>query len=469
MNSMKRFWAIALGTGLLGGCATYQSRPILPAKTAAAFHARSLDDPGLRAFMEANHVAAPMPGASWNLKQLTLGAFYYQPSLNEARAQLLTVQAARITAGERPNPSVSVTPGYDDQIPGAPSPWILPIGLDWPIETAGKRGDRIAQARYAADAARWDLVGTIWQVRSAVRTALLNLYAARQSEALLARQETALGDVVRLLEGQLSAGNVSSYEVTQARIALDTSTLALQAARGQYRQARVGLARALGVPLRALHGEKFSFGDLREFPEQLTGPAIRRQALLNRADVRGALAAYAASQAALRLQIAYQYPDIHLGPGYSWNAGSAGDSEWDLGAALTLPILNQNQGPIAEAAANRELAAAHFLGVQASAISQIDGALVAYKAAFRQVATAEGLVKNLQQSLDSVRAQARAGEIEPLAVANAEVAFDSGAQSQLSALIAAQQALGQLEDAVQSPLTLSPSALHAAEVLAVPE
>ena len=65
----------------------------------------------------------PGPQDSWGLKALTLVAFYYQPTLDEARAQLLAAQAAKITAGQRPNPSVSVTPGYDAQIPGNYSPW----------------------------------------------------------------------------------------------------------------------------------------------------------------------------------------------------------------------------------------------------------------------------------------------------------------------------------------------------------
>jgi len=447
----------------VAGCATYHPQPIAAAKTAATFNARSLDDPGLRAFLETNHVAAPSPGDAWNLKALTLVAFYYQPTLAEARAQLLAAQAAQITAGERPNPTVSVTPGYDSGIPDNPSPWLVPISIDWPIETAGKRSKRIAEAQHLAEAARWNLVGTVWQVRSQVRTALLNLYAVRQTESLLARQASAQSNVVRLLEGQSAAGNVSDYEVTQARIALDTTRMAWQQAVGQYRQARIQLASALGLPLRALDGVKFSFAGLNEFPGQLTKPDVRRQALLNRADVRSALAEYAASQSTLQLEIANQYPDLHLGPGYAWNAGSAGDNEWDLGVTLTLPILNQNQGPIAEAEAKRKAAAAHFLTVQSQAIGQIDSALAGYRATLRQVATAESLQKNLRKRLDSVRAQEQAGETDPLTLANAEVEFAAGAQSRLNALVQAQQALGRLEDAVQSPLTLPPETLDAAQ------
>ena len=447
----------------VAGCATFHPQPISPEKTAAAFDARSLTDEKLRAFLETNRVTFPGPHDAWDLQQLTLAAFYFQPVLAEARAQLLAAQAAKITAGERPNPSVSVTPGYDSQIPDTPSPWIVPVSFDLPIETAGKRGKRIAEAEHLAEAARWNLVGTVWQVRSQIRAALLNFYSARETAALLARAETAQSNVVRLLAGQLAAGAVAEFEVTQARTALAAAQLSRQDAVGRANQARVELTHALGVPTRALDGVKLSFAELNRFPRDLTQPKIRQQALLNRADVRGALAEYAASQSALQLEIANQYPDIHLGPGYGWNTGSAGDNEWELGLTVTLPALNHNQGPVAEAEAKRAQAAAHFLAVQANAVAEIDGALAGYRAALQQVATARALLGNSQRQLDSVRAREQAGETDPLAVANAEVELATGAQNRLNALVQARQALGQLEDAVQSPLTLPAETLDAAQ------
>ncbi len=445
-----------------GGCAQFHPHPLSPAKTVEAFGGRSLGNPALRAFMEKNKVSAPGVGEAWNLKALTLAAFYYQPGLAEARVKLLAARAGEITAGERPNPSIAVTPSYDSGIPGNFSPWLVPLTLDWPIETAGKRGYRLAKARHLREEARWNLVGAVWRVRSVLRTALVDLYAAKGTETLLARQAGAQSRVVRMLEGQVAAGVLSSYEVTRAQIALDTTILARQATVGRYNQACIALAEALGVPTGALKGVKLCFADMKTFPKGLTESRVRQRALFNRADVRSALAAYAASQSELQLQIANQYPDIHLGPGYAWNNGNAGDNQWILGPTLTLPVLNQNQGPIAQAKADRKLAAAHFLTVQLSALSRIDSALAAYESALREVLTAEGLLKNLRRRLASVRAQVQAGEAEPLALANAEVAFNAGARDRLNALIKAQQALGRLEDAVQSPLTLSPPALHAA-------
>jgi outer membrane protein TolC len=442
---------------VFAGCATFHSQPISAEKTAATFDSRSLSDENMHTFLETNHITGDWPRQSWDLNALTLAAFYYQPALAEARAQWAAVEATKITAGERPNPTVGFTPTYDTT---TPPPWILGLTWDIPIETAGKRGKRIAQAEHLSEAAKWNFVSAAWQTRSHVRAALLNYFAAQLGESLLASQESAQSNVVRLLEGQLTAGAVSSYEVTQARVALETTQLSRQDAIGQFNQARVQLAGALGLPLRALDGIDFSFAGLDEFPQDLTAPEVRRDAILDRADVRGALAEYAASQSALQLEIAKQYPDLHLGPGYELDQT---DNKWSLGVSLDLPVLNHNQGPVAEAKANRTAAAAHFLTVQTSAIAEIDSALAGYDTALQKSATAKSLLEDLRKQLESVHAQAQAGAAEPLTLANAQAEFATGAQNQLDALVKAQQALGQLEDAVQSPLTLAPETLDAAQ------
>lgn len=450
--------------GQVAACAHFRPKPLSAAAGIAGFDSRSLQAPGLRVFLAANRVTAPAPGRTrkWSLKALTLAAVYYQPALAQARAKLLAAQAARITAGERPNPSISVTPGYDAPVPGAVHPWIVPVSFDWPIETAGRRGYRLAQARHLAAAARWELVGTVWRVRSRLRAALLALYTARRSESLLARAVSTRRTIVRLLQGQLAAGNVSSYEVARARVGFDRATLARQAAAGTVRQARIALAGAIGVPLRALKSAGFSFAALRSLPEGLTRPQVKQRALLGRADVRAALDRYAASQSALQLQIARQWPDIHLGPGFAWNAQLAGDRQWQLGLSLPLPVLNHNQGPIAEARARRRLAAARFLAVQTAAVTRIDSALAAYDSARKQLATANALLGNLRHQLRAVRAQVHTGERQPLDLANARLAYEAGARSRLAALVGAQRALGRLEDAMQSPLTLAPAAIRTA-------
>ena len=405
-----RFWPLILAIALLAGCARFKSEPISPEKTASNFDARSLTNQNLQAFLETNRVVTEWPCRSWDLNALTFVAFHYQPALAEARAQYASVRAAEITAGERPNPTVGFTPTYDTT---TSPPWILGTTWDIPIETAGKRGKRIAEANFTSEAAKWNFITTEWQTRSHVRGALLTLYNARQNESLLARQYLAQSNVVRLLQGQLEAGAISSIDVAPARILEDSMQLSREDAIGQLRQGTAQLAGLLGLPTRALDGIEFDFSELEKLPMTLTAPEIRRDAVLNRADIRAALANYAASQSALQLEVAKQYPDVHLNPGYELDQT---DNKWSLGVTVDLPVLNQNQGGIAEAKAKRAEAAAHFLTVQATAISEIDAALAGYDAALQKSATAKKLLDDLQKQLDSVRAQARVGEADALAL-----------------------------------------------------
>lgn len=151
-------------------------------------------------------------------------------------------------------------------------------------------------------------------------------------------------------------------------------------------------------------------------------------------------------------------------PCFACNAQLAGDREWQLGLSLPLPVLNRNQGPIAGARARRRLAADHFLTVQADAVTGIDSALAAYASARKQLATADSLLGDLRHQLGSVEAQVAAGEMQPLDLQNARLACEAGARNRLQARIRAQRALGRLEDATQSRLTLTPALRRAINI-----
>jgi outer membrane protein, heavy metal efflux system len=443
-------WAIIFSAFVVTGCVHYQPQQFDAAKRADEFESRRLDNGELRAFLEKNlgRELTNWSGQHWNLELSTLAAFYYQPSLDVARAQWAVTAAGKITAGERPNPTVSVTPAYDTTTK-IPSPWIVTASLDIPIETAGKRGYRIAQAQQLSEGARLNIAAVAWQVRSAVRRSLVNLDAAFAYEALLQEQQKIQTENLRLLELQYQAGAISAFELTQARIAADSTRLAWRDAERQGAEARGQLAQAIGVPVRALDGVKFSFESLNRLPADLPATDTRHQALLNRVDILGALAEYAASQSALQLEIAKQYPDVHLGPGYEYDQG---DNKWSLGLSVTLPVFSHNQGAIAEAQARRAEAAARFNALQARVLAEIDLAVAAYRAALQQQADADGMLADLTKQEKAAQAMLDAGEISKSEVAGLRLQLGASALARLDALVKAQQAAGQLEDALQFPL-----------------
>ena len=457
-----KYRSLIFGIALLAGCAHFQPQPISPEKMAAQLEARRLDDIGLKKFLEQNlgHEIKNWPETNWDFQELTLVAFYFHPSLEVARAQWFIAAAGLKTVGARPNPSVTVTPGYDSQIPGNFSPWLVPVSFDLPIETAGKRGKRLAEAEKISEAARWNFVSAIWKIRSGVRASLLDFTISTRRAELLQKQFAAQQQIVKSLQQRLDAGEISRPELTAAQIALNKTLLDLSDARSKKSDARSHLAEALGLSEAALDSENFNFDFSTPEAMTLTSADARKLALRSRADILGALADYAAAEADLRLEIAKQYPDLHFGPGYAWNSGNAGDNQWSLGLTLELPILDQNQGPIAEAEARRKLAAAKFVELQSQVIGEIDRAVAGWRVAREQLKTGNELLASEQQQQKSAQAQLEVGAADQLDWLNAQLEFTSAALAQLENETQLQQAVGLLEDTLQSPLTLSDSVVR---------
>ncbi len=438
---------------LMAGCATYQPKPISPSQVASEFEARTLDNPRLKQFIEMNlgHEISPWPPKSWDIHMLTLAAFYYHPDLDVARAKWGVAQAGVITAGGRPNPSFGFLPRYSTNPPSGVSPWYLAFNLDIPIETAGKRGYRLEQAKHLSEAARLDIARATWQVRGRLYKSLLDLYTANKTGTILSRKLAVQEELNKALEQRFTHGAASRPDVTEARLSLEQVRLSAHEAQRQAADARVQLADALGLQVGALNGADISVDFLERITpaSKLPAPELRRQALLTRPDIVAALSRYDASQSALQLEIAKQYPDVHLSPGFIWDQGQ---NWWSLGVSAILPIFNQNQGPIAEAEARRRLEAAAFTALQAKVIGEIDLALASYCAVLQKLEMVESLLPIQQKKLQSTQAMFNAGETDRLALLSAQLELETSTLSRLTTFVDVQQSKRSIEDAIQRPI-----------------
>ena len=378
MSRLGRCVFIA-SAALASSCAHYMPSPITSEQTARSLESRTLSDESLRNFISTNspELALPWPRQSWDLSALTLAGLYFHPSLEVARANVDIATAGVITAGMRPNPTVAHAPKYT--FVGS-QPWTLGLSFDIPIETAGKRGYRLAQAQQITEAARIMVAETGWRVRSGVRAALLNELLTQRDVELLQKEIDERSIVLELMEQRFEVGEISRTEVEGARTQQVQVSVALRAAEGRVQEARVSVATALGVPPSAIAAISLEWPDLEEPPDagRLSASDVQSAGLLNRLDVRRALAEYEVTERALQLAIARQYPDVRLQPGYQFDQGQ---NRFALGLVLELPVLNQNQGPIAEANARRTKAAADFLALQAQVIGELHKAHAQYQGA----------------------------------------------------------------------------------------
>ena len=439
----------------LFGCAnqTYRPQPLEPARVAAELGQRRADDDGLRSFMERHGFAAKeWPLQQWDLAALTLMAVYFHPDMEVARANLDVERAGAITAGQRPNPRISPVVEHHSAASNGTidTPWSIGLGLDIPIELGDKRAARIERAQQLSEEARLSIAETAWKVRSRLRQRAIEVYAAETAAELSKRELDVRSQEVATLERRQKAGEVGPSEVTLARLRLQETRLAADGAEGNIRAARAGLAEALGLPFDQVEHLPLDFATVAATEsETLPEDAAQQAALQNRLDLRAAQARYGAAEATLREEIARQYPDLDLSPGFLWDQG---DLIMSLSALFILPILNNNEGPIAEAEAKRKLEAARFMSLEAGVFAELSTARVRYDAASKASNTAKGLVTQQAARLEETKKLIAFGEADRLSLIEAQIELIAAERAASQAKISALQAWGTLEDAVQRPL-----------------
>jgi outer membrane protein TolC len=440
---------------LTSACATVQvpPQPLAPQQTSSAFNARNLDDANLGGFVRAamNEPGLVWPLAEWDLNTLTLAALYYHPDLDVARASWRETQAAIVTAGGRPNPDFGFTASFVRGGDAGVIPWILQPSVAFVVETAGKRGHRIAEAEAISEVGRLSIANVAWNVRSAVRGHLLDhLLAARELDVARA-EEVVRADYAGALQTKLDFGDASRQEVDLARLELQRLRVTVRAAENRVEETRVALAGAVGVRAVSLDAARVTHPSIDTLVPlaMLDIGALERNALLARTDILAALASYQAAEAAVRLEVARQFPDLQLGPGFRWRET---ERRWVFDFGVPIPLLNRNEGPIAEAVARRERAAADVLALQAATVDAIARSSARYAGALRELQTARDVLIAADIRHAAVREQFELGDVDRTAILGADLEVIVARGQVAAAVRKAHIELGILEQALQRPL-----------------
>ncbi len=450
--------AVAVLGGLLSSCVHYRARPLNPAQSEADFKRRNLADPGLAEFVRSLRPGVQWPPTELDLAEASLIAAYFNPSLAIARAQIRSAESAMVTAGARPNPEVSAAGGYETS---PESPVVIRFQLSLPIETARKRSYRILEAAKLADAVRIAFSEANWRVYSEVRDAWMDHLSSLDVAEALRRESQIRAQTVSLLQARLSAGEASRPEWETARAQTSQAIVALREAEGQVTDARIRLASSMGLPGAALTGMRLSSGsDSPRAIETLPLARVQRRGLLNRLDLQRSLFEYAAAEAHLQLEVARQYPDIQLNPGYDFDEGH---HKFTFGPTFPVPVWNRNRGAIAGAEARRAEAEASFLALQSQVVAEIERSLAGYRTALSEFEEANQKWSAIQAARERATLRAvQIGEEDQFALAAIRLESAAVFHARANALGRTRVAFSALEDAVQAPLDTVPWILPAA-------
>jgi len=441
---------------MFSACAKYQyeAKPVKPEQIADEFMSRRLDNPELRDFFQQyGYPLQQWPLVEWDLQALSLAAYYYHPELQIAIAQHGLKKASELIAAEKINPGINIPLEHHSDTSDDRSPWLIGLLFDLVLEREGKRQARLDKAQAETQAARINIQSVAWDIYSRLRQRYINYNSALKDEELNRAQATVMEEILKILERRRELGQSSEFEVSATRLELQRLRLTLTNKHLAIVDAYNALAGAIGTPVDALDNVNLLFTDIDKLAgnNELAQKDLQTLALQQRLDIQQALQEYAVDEAALRLEIEKQYPDITLSPGFVFDQD---DKIWALAASWVLPLFHpQNEGPIRKALAQREVKQAEFLALQSRIINEISTArarLSAQNAALKQ---AESLVEELLTREKQVQRQYELGYVDHLQLNRSKFETIAAQQALSEIRLSAVKAASQLEDAIQCPLT----------------
>ncbi|HCV76895.1 MULTISPECIES: TolC family protein [Pseudomonas] len=299
------------------------------------------------------------------LEQALAQALRDNPDYLAARQETAAAAGARQQAGLLPNPELAFE--VEDTRSASQT---RSITLTQPFELGGKRAARVAVAEANAGVVDADLEARRYALRADIIQGFYELLLAEEA-VRLAKQSQALAQ--RSLDSsgaQIRAGKLSPVSGTRAEVEQVTQRLELRRALQQRDNARVSLARQLGVSVIEL-GEPV--GDLDRLPEP-PGEARLLQAIRQTPAMLKARQQVAAGDADVDLQRSQRYPDVRVSLGSQYDE-LEGERVNLVGFSLPLPLFDRNQGNLLAASSRadqaRDLQRATELQIQAETLQAL--------------------------------------------------------------------------------------------------
>ncbi len=465
MKHWARCAAIA-AAAWLAGCTQYHSKPLQLQSTWKAFHRHNFFSPTTQAF--ARRYGGPPPKAfpqRWSLNELSVTAWHWSPTIAALQARLQEQKGVVMQAGLLPNPRLSFQPRYAAKVLG--NPWTLGVSFSIPIQTAGKMQDKVRQAKAILAARGWDILQAAWRMRIKLRRRLIRWAYAQKVAALKESLAKTQHSLVTLYASRFAQGAVARTQLLRIRIQYQRAEIS--GSQAAYKQA-IALAQIAAVldvsqdRLRQIHFQLKPLGFVPS-PTRLKLRENLQLAMANRLDVYALICRYDAAQQNLKYQIALQYPNVHLGPGYQFNRGT---DRYSFGISVALPIFDRNQGNIATAIARRKLIADKLNILQAHVITDLQTDMNIYRAAYHRWRRWHALAR--RQTIAEVLEKERLakGAASRIAWLNVRLLLETDLIEAATAREQAQLAITRIENDLQIPISTDRSLVVRKKVVTPP-
>jgi outer membrane protein TolC len=342
-------------------------------------------------------------------------ALLLNPQLRLARWQAGVARASADNAGLWDDPTIGID--LSKLLEGPSQGWEVLGSVGLTIPLSGRLSLERDAAQSLTEVERARIAVLEWETRGAVREAYFTwcgAYAACEEERAFSER---LARILTLVETLAARGELARVEARLFQIEEVEAAGKLAELEATVAKARVELLRVIGLAPTA----KVEFDPLAFASEEISRDAQAADAgtvaesapvehFGTHPSVALAEAEYEAAERALALEVAKQYPDLQIGPGYGEQDG---DRQFVLGLGIALPILNANRQGIAESEAQREVArVAAEIAVESLVVEQAAAKIEIAAARARRAVLVEGVLPLVE---------AQAGELRHLAELGGEV------------------------------------------------
>lgn len=428
----------------------YKAEPIEANQTIAHLVSRDINEPGFIKFMQENSIAQ-WPIKQWGFEEIVLISLYFNPQLQADFAEFKLNEAQALALLQRENPVMSIPLEHHSDTDGSVSPWLIGLLFDFIYERPAKRQAKQDIAQAEVQAALIEVSKSVWDLRSALKLGWIKYTSALSLDNFINVELDILEDSHQILQRQQELGESSHFEVSNTR--LEMQRLKLESSHHQavisddYHEllALIGLS----PEKMASHDFLFSGNDALPDIEDISQLTIQKLALHERHDIKQALFEYQAHEAALRLEIEKQYPDITLSPGFIFDQN---DKIWALATSWVLPVFHHNEAQINEALAKRHLLQKRFQLLQSNLIHELAKKRHRFIAQMNSLKQAEALLNELKDREGIYQKQYDSGYTGKLDLLRSQLEALRAKRAHFEIRVSVNKSLAQLEALIQTPL-----------------
>lgn len=380
------------------------------------------------------------------------------PRAANIRAQLGITRAAYAQALTLPNPSFFFLNDTGQRA--------RQIGASSPIEPPWKLVFRLLLAKAQIKQTDFEIQRNLWQLRSTVRRAYLDVVVATETMETLSELNELSADLLSIARRRFEADDVAAFDVNRAQLAAFQSEADLKQSEKRVEQARQRLSVLMGrnykntvnvqsLPAFQLKVEQNEL--LPDFSKNIPSlDELVAEALRNRLDVKLAKQNLNVNAAGKRTTIGniFPNPQLNIGSSYSGNPPEGPATRgYFLGVTQELPLLNFQQGELARLRATNIQLRRELTAIENIATEEVVAAYQQLMAARERVGYFHDKILVASQTVAKMaRRGYEVGQNDITSTIAAQQANIQTKMAYLEAVRAYQQSLTDLEQAIGRPL-----------------